>query len=96
MPPRINAFALARSIPYRPRAQAQWSIQPAVRTAQPQFRAFADSKEPPKARLQAQIDATTPLPHVSEEAAKTAEIEGRTGPQVEQGTPVEEVCAGTA
>ena len=32
------------------------------------------------------------LPHVSEEAATTGKITGEGGPEVEQGTPVQEVC----
>ena len=32
------------------------------------------------------------LPHVSEEAAATGRITGDGGPDLEQGTPVEEVC----
>lgn len=35
-----------------------------------------------------------PLPHVSEEAAETAEIMGLEGPDIEQGTPVEEIVKG--
>lgn len=34
---------------------------------------------------------TDQLPHVSEEAAKVAEITGKNGPDLEQGTPIEEV-----
>ena len=34
----------------------------------------------------------TLLPHVSEEAAKTAEIMGGQGPDISKGTPVEEVA----
>ena len=32
------------------------------------------------------------LPHVSEEAATTGKITGEGGPEIEQGTPVQEVC----
>ena len=32
------------------------------------------------------------LPHVSEEAATTGKITGDGGPEIEQGTPVQEVC----
>ena len=32
------------------------------------------------------------LPHVSEEAATTGKIKGEGGPEIEQGTPVQEVC----
>lgn len=33
------------------------------------------------------------LPHVSEEAAATDKIMGEDGPDIEQGTPVQEVCS---
>ena len=32
------------------------------------------------------------LPHVSEEAAAMGEVTGEGGPELEQGTPVQEVC----
>ena len=86
MPPRLNVLSFARPIAYRPRLQASWRPQPAVRIAPSQYRAFADSKQPP-----ANETETNNL-HVSEEAAKTAEIMGDTPPAVEEkGTPVEEV-----
>jgi small subunit ribosomal protein S7 len=33
------------------------------------------------------------LPHVSEEASMTADITGEEGPELEQGTPIQEVCS---
>lgn len=88
MPPRISAFSIARAIPYRPRGQPQWHVQPLLRAAPSQCRAYSDSKDSPDQRGQTKSDT---LPHVTEEAAKTAEIMGEKGPEVDQGTPVEEV-----
>ena len=87
MPPRLSIVSFARPIAYRPRAQPSWRPQPAIRAAPSQCRAFADSiKQPPASET-----GTNNL-HVSEEAAKTAEIMGETPPDVEEkGTPVEEV-----
>ena len=48
-------------------------------------------KDPPAVDRSKNID-TQPLPHVSEEAAKAADITGSKGPEIEQGTLVEEVC----
>ncbi|KAF2744723.1 ribosomal protein S7 [Sporormia fimetaria CBS 119925] len=91
MPPRISLFSLARSIPYRTKPQAQWSVQPLVRAPQ-QCRTFADSKDSTTAK---QTDANAqPLPHITEESAKTAKIMGEKGPDISQGTPVEEVVKG--
>jgi hypothetical protein len=45
---------------------------------------------PPKTPATPAQDA---LPHVSEEAAATAGITGETKPELEQGTPIQEVCA---
>ena len=89
MPPRLNVFAFARSVPYRTRAQLQCLPRPTVRLAPLQTRSYSDSKETPADRSK-RIDAQ-PLPHVSEEAAKMAEITGSEGPDLSQGTPIEEV-----
>jgi hypothetical protein len=88
MPPRINAFSIARAIPYRPRTQTQWGAQPLARSVPSQCRAFSDSKD---STNQPGKSSEKQLPGVSEEAAKTAEIMGEEGPAVDQGTPVEEV-----
>ncbi|KAJ4295163.1 hypothetical protein N0V90_007173 [Kalmusia sp. IMI 367209] len=52
-----------------------------------------DSKDAPAADRSSRIDAQ-PLPHVSEEAAQMSEITGSEGPDLSQGTPVEEVVKG--
>jgi hypothetical protein len=92
MPPRLNVLSIARQIPYRPRPQCQWRVPPAIRPLPSQCRAFADQKAPPpQAADRSKRPDAEPLPHVSEEAAKIAEIQGQEGPDLSQGTPVEEV-----
>lgn len=90
MPPQLNFFALSRPIVFRPRTSSQWRAQPVIRTVASQCRAYSDSKDPAPADRSKRNDAK-PLDHVSEEAAQTAKIMGEEGPDVNQGTPVEEV-----
>lgn len=93
MPPRLNVLSFARPSPYRSKPQPQWLSRPATRLAPPQARSYSDSKEPPAppAADRSKREDAQPLPHVSEEAAKVAEITGSEGPDINQGTPVEEV-----
>ena len=96
MPPRLNVLSIARSIPYRPKVQAQWLPRPLTRFAPTQIRTYSDakdSKEPATGDRSKRLDAQ-PLPHVSEEAAQMAEITGGEGPDLSQGTPVQEVVKG--
>ncbi|MCJ1314489.1 hypothetical protein MMC25_008171 [Agyrium rufum] len=51
----------------------------------------ADEKPLPKADTPGPGPNQEQLPHVSEEAAATSEITGETGPDISQGTPVEEI-----
>jgi small subunit ribosomal protein S7 len=56
-------------------------------------RSFADaSKDLPKSP-DGKGPTTDQLPHVSQEAAATADITGEAGPDITQGTPVNEVLA---
>lgn len=91
MPPRLNILSLSRAIPHRPKPQTQWRFPPNARVAPPApWRAFSDARIP-------QDDAAAPLPGISEEAAKIDEIEGKPGPDIGKGTPVEDVSdSGTA
>ena len=89
MPPRLNVLSFARAFPLRPKVQTQW-LRPVVRMSSPQARPYSDSKDPPAADRSKRIDSQ-PLPHVSEEAATMAKITGSEGPDLEQGTPIEEV-----
>ena len=52
----------------------------------------ADEKPLPEAEHSGKGPNQDQLPHVSEEAAATGKITGEGGPDVEQGTPVQEVC----
>ena len=88
MPPRLNVLSLTRAIPYRPKAQTHWGVRPQIRAAPAPYRAFSSARD---LRTDAEKEATQPLPHISQEAAKTAEIEGKEGPDLEQGTPVADV-----
>jgi small subunit ribosomal protein S7 len=95
MPPRLNLTSLSRNIAFRPKPQVQWPARSALRVAPSQFRLYADSKAPPAADRSKKLDSE-PIEHVSEEAAKTAQIMGQKGPDVDQGTPVEDVSYGRA
>ncbi|KAF2689950.1 ribosomal protein S7 [Lentithecium fluviatile CBS 122367] len=92
MPPRLNLLGFTRAIPIQPKPQTQW-LRPVVRMSSPQIRAYSDSKEPPAADRSKRPDSK-PLPHVSQEAATMAKITGTEGPDLSQGTPVEEIVKG--
>jgi small subunit ribosomal protein S7 len=89
MPPQLKILSFVRAIPFRPKPQIQW-LRPVVRMSSPQIRSYSDSKELPAADRSKREDSK-PLPHVSEEAATMAKITGSEGPDLDRGTPVEEV-----
>jgi small subunit ribosomal protein S7 len=90
MPPRLYLLSILRTIAFRPKAPVStWRNERTTRIL-PLCRNFADSKDPPAAGRSKNID-TQPLPHVSEEAVKKADIAGSRGPEIEQRTLVEEV-----
>ncbi|KAF2261994.1 ribosomal protein S7 [Lojkania enalia] len=91
MPPRLNILSASRSIPYRRRPQSQWVFQPGLRAAPVQCRAYSDSNLP---NDRSKKSSAQPLEHITEESAKTAEIIGNEGPDIDQGTPVQEVVKG--
>ncbi|KAH9864298.1 hypothetical protein J1614_010232 [Plenodomus biglobosus] len=93
MPPRLNTTSFSRSIAFRPRSQLQWPIQPSMRLTPSQFRPYSGSNEVPAADRSKREDAK-PIEHVSEEAAAVAKTMGGQGPDLNQGTPVEEVVQG--
>lgn len=69
------------------------SIQPSPLCLRVQQRFItADEKPLPKSETSAPGPNQEQLPHVSEEAAATGKVTGEGGPDIEQGTPVEEVC----
>jgi hypothetical protein len=90
MPPRLNVTSLARSMPLRPRPQVQWPVRCTTRFLPQQCRPYSDSTTSGATDRSAKIDAK-PEDHVSQEAAKTAEIMGEEGPDLSRGTPVEDV-----
>lgn len=61
-----------------------------MRLTPPQFRPYSDSNEVPAADRSKRVDAK-PIEHVSEEAAAVAKTMGEQGPDLSQGTPIEEV-----
>ncbi|KAM0716273.1 hypothetical protein Q7P37_007718 [Cladosporium fusiforme] len=95
MPP-TNPFSALRTLPIRQRPTAALRAgfqRPAA------YRAFADnaSNNPsklPKAEGEAVGPNMQQQEHVSEEAAKMAKITGGQGPDVDQGTPVQEILEG--
>jgi small subunit ribosomal protein S7 len=89
MPPRITLLPAIKTIPYRPKAPiTQWrSTQ--LFTA----RLYSSSKTLPVSNSKKGPN-TEQLPHVSEEAAAVSKIKGETGPDLNQGTPVQEVVKG--
>jgi hypothetical protein len=90
MPPRLSVISLARSIPLRPKPQGQWLARSAARSSPSQCRPYSDSTNSAANDRSKNIDAK-PADHVSEEAAKTAQIMGEEGPDMSRGTPIEEV-----
>lgn len=58
-----------------------------------QCRLYSDAKETPAADRSKRVDAK-PIEHVSEEKAAVAQAMGEQGPDLSQGTPVEEVVKG--
>lgn len=88
MPPRLNFSAFTRSIALRPKNQVQWPARCALRVAPSQSRTYADDAP---AQDRSHKPSSQPIEHVSEEAAKTAQIMGEKGPDVNQGTPIEDV-----
>lgn len=90
MPPRLNITTFTRSIAFRPKVQASWPTRSAIPSVPPQCRLYSEGKDIPAADRSKRIDAK-PLEHVSEEKAAVAKAMGEEGPDMSQGTPVEEV-----
>ncbi|KAI9811246.1 MAG: hypothetical protein M1827_005578 [Pycnora praestabilis] len=93
MPPRLNLLHRPLCIALRPRPIN--SIQSGVhKTAPPTVISIrsitADEKPLPEAE-QPKGPNQEQLPHVSEEAATMGKITGEGGPEIEQGTPVQEI-----
>ena len=89
MPPRIYIPRFAKAFPHRPRiAIERWRIDGGVQS--PLIRTYANSKDLPESEDNKGPN-TEQLPHVSEEASGMAKSMGKEGPDLEQGTPVDEV-----
>ncbi len=88
MPPRLNLFGASRSLVIRSRpsiAARPPRILPAASR-----RYFADKTVPSPPATSPNQDV---LGSVSEEAAELGEVTGETKPDLDQGTPVQEVCS---
>ncbi|KAL8720477.1 MAG: hypothetical protein Q9225_002665 [Loekoesia sp. 1 TL-2023] len=90
MSPRLHFFRSGRPTTIVSRSSQQVQPPLCLRLA-PQRRITANEKPLPKAEQAGPGPNQEQLPHVSEEAAATGKITGEGGPDVEQGTPVQEV-----
>jgi small subunit ribosomal protein S7 len=91
MPPPLRLLQAGRSIAIRSRGSRPTSYPIPLCLRLPQKRTItADEKPLPEAEQNPGPNQEQ-LPHVSEEAATTARITGEGGPEIEQGTPVQEV-----
>ncbi|KAF1831519.1 30S ribosomal protein-like protein S7 [Decorospora gaudefroyi] len=93
MPPRLNITTLTRSIAFRPKPQLPSPARPWLRPAPSQCRLNSDSAKTAAADRSKREDAK-PIEHVSEEAASMAQTMGEQGPDLSQGTPIEDVVKG--
>jgi small subunit ribosomal protein S7 len=93
MPPRLNVLSVSRSLTIRTRAPVErW--RPAIITQAPQSRFYSNPRKDLPVSESKKGPNEDQLPHVSEEAAATSKITGETGPDLSQGTPIEEVVKG--
>lgn len=90
MPPRVNICWSGRPVTIVSRISQRPRLPICLRLA-PNRTITADEKPLPKADQGAPGPNQEQLPHVSEEAAATAKITGEGGPELEQGTPVQDV-----
>ena len=95
MPSAINPAPWVRTCTLRPR-RANVLLRPVIGVKRPAgWRNYADDTNRPDKLPEAPVGQKGPntqqQEHVTEEAAKMAKIQGKEGPDVEQGTPVQEV-----
>ncbi|KAL8899630.1 MAG: hypothetical protein Q9207_006098 [Kuettlingeria erythrocarpa] len=90
MPPRLPMFRSGRSVAVVSRASQQIQ-QPLCLRLAPRRNITADEKPLPTAENTESGPNESQLPHVSEEAAALGKITGEGGPEIEQGTPVQEI-----
>ena len=88
MPPRLSLLRSTHNVLTRPSSSiVSKAVTPYVLRCIP-FRGYSDSEKPPHKPNGPNQDV---LPHATEEAAALGEITGEGGPEIEQGTPVQEV-----
>jgi small subunit ribosomal protein S7 len=93
MPPRLNLLSASRALPIRPKASTErWRSSIVFQGSR--FRSYADSSKDLPVSSDEKGPNTDQAPHVSEEAAATAKVMGEDGPDLNQGTPLEEIVAG--
>lgn len=96
MPSPFNVVPALRACAFRPRqARAQWQSNVVIGVKRPACRTFADKSKDLPVMDQAEEQVGPNMrqqEHVSEEAAKMAKITGGEGPDLDQGTPVQDVC----
>ncbi|KAL8937978.1 MAG: hypothetical protein Q9216_004144 [Gyalolechia sp. 2 TL-2023] len=90
MPLRLNLFRSGRLTAITPRVSRQ-AQPPLCLRLSPQRYLSADEKPLPKAEKGGPGPNQEQLPHISEEAAAMGKITGEGGPEIDQGTPVQEV-----
>ncbi|KAI9878436.1 MAG: hypothetical protein M1830_000871 [Pleopsidium flavum] len=92
MPPRLNIVTAGRSIAFRMRSSTLSRLDESSCLRRVPSRSItADEKPLPVAEDQGKGPNQEQLPHVSEEAATMGKITGEGGPDLEQGTPVQEI-----
>lgn len=90
--PALNPLPALRSCAFRPRQPLLLSSNAVIGVKRPAHRSFADkSTDLPAADQDAVGPNMQQQEHVSEEAAKMAKIQGGEGPDMSQGTPVQDV-----
>lgn len=92
MSPRLQLLRSGRPVALRLKLLTASSYQAPVCLRLQQRRAITADEKPLPESEQTKGPNQDQLPHVSEEASMTGKIMGEGGPELEQGTPVQEVC----
>ncbi|KIW02363.1 uncharacterized protein PV09_06185 [Verruconis gallopava] len=91
MPPRLNVLHPPRTLVLRPKTSpSSWRVFNGSAHARP----FSDSPKDPNVTTDQDIKERTNVDHnmaVSEEAKVMAKVRGEQGPDLQQGTPIEEI-----
>jgi len=91
MPLKLQLPRIGRAIAFRQRPSIPHLDHTSCPRLAPSRSITADEKPLPVAEDQSQGNNQANLPHVSEEAAEMGQITGEGGPDLDQGTPVQEV-----